>query len=361
MVGDEVQDIVGDRVLEVVHRRLAAKDRDPVLKIGLPEVRDHAPRETRGETGLELGDLGRRPVGREDDLATRLVQGVEGVEELLLGGVLAADEVHVVDEEEVGLAIASPEVVHRTLADGRDDVVGELLGGDIGDAGRGGAPDDVLGDRLHEMRLAEAGGTVEEERVIGLPGRLRDGGGGGGGEIVGLSDDEGIEGISVVEGAQCDVFARPFWRHDASFLSLYWHEQIHLGALETLLVNTQLDLQRMAKSHRGKRFEDRRMTALVPLDRELVGGIERQRFAGELRRREGREPGINYVIRELDARAVEQSRPDFGGSKGHSVPSGCGYLVGGPSYPARVDKSTFVYASQRDTGIAWVDLRHVPN
>ena len=37
------------------------------------------------------------------------------MEELFLRGVLPTDEMHVIDEEEIGLAIALPEVVHRPL------------------------------------------------------------------------------------------------------------------------------------------------------------------------------------------------------------------------------------------------------
>src|SRR3712207_8592747 len=50
------------------------------------------------EARLEARDLGWRAVAGEDDLATRLVDGVEGVKELFLGCLFSFEEVHVVDE-----------------------------------------------------------------------------------------------------------------------------------------------------------------------------------------------------------------------------------------------------------------------
>ena len=104
ILGDEAEDVVGDRRLEVVLLLLLAQDGDPVLEVGLLDVGDHAPLEARDESGLEAGDLLRRPVGGEDDLLAGLVERVEGVEELFLGRFLPFEEVHVVDEEEVDVA-----------------------------------------------------------------------------------------------------------------------------------------------------------------------------------------------------------------------------------------------------------------
>ena len=57
--------------------------------------------------------------------------------------------------------------------------------------------DDLVRDGLHEVRLAESGVAVDEERVVDLAGRLGDGVGGGGGELVRLSDDEVVERVSI--------------------------------------------------------------------------------------------------------------------------------------------------------------------
>ena len=57
--------------------------------------------------------------------------------------------------------------------------------------------DDLVRDGLHEVRLAESGVAVDEERVVDLAGRLGDGVRGGGGELVRLSDDEVVERVSI--------------------------------------------------------------------------------------------------------------------------------------------------------------------
>ena len=70
----------------------------------------------------------RRPIRRQDKLALGVVQGVEGVEELLNRRLLVLEELDVVDEEDVVLAVAALEAGDAArVADGVDEVVGEFL------------------------------------------------------------------------------------------------------------------------------------------------------------------------------------------------------------------------------------------
>ena len=80
------------------------------IAIGSPgrglHVGDQAPLEPAAQPVLEgLEALG-RAVGGEHDLLVGVVQGVEGVEELLLRLGLALEELDVVDEQHVDLAVA---------------------------------------------------------------------------------------------------------------------------------------------------------------------------------------------------------------------------------------------------------------
>ena len=86
-----------------------------------------APLEARPQTVLEDGHRSRRAIAGQHDLAARLVDGVEGVEELLLGALLAGDELHVVDQQHARVAELEPEVVGAMLANGLDQLVGERL------------------------------------------------------------------------------------------------------------------------------------------------------------------------------------------------------------------------------------------
>src|SRR3977135_4061319 len=72
--------------------QFGAQDGNPRLEIRRLEVGDQAPLESRPQTILQNGHGLRRTVARQDDLPARLVDGVEGVEKLLLGALLSANE-----------------------------------------------------------------------------------------------------------------------------------------------------------------------------------------------------------------------------------------------------------------------------
>src|SRR3546814_3491937 len=89
------------------------------------------PRSTRTDTLFPYTTLVRsigRPIGAEHDLAVGLVQVVEGVEELLDRLLLALDELDVIDQEHVDVAVAALELLVRALAHRLDELVHEGLG-----------------------------------------------------------------------------------------------------------------------------------------------------------------------------------------------------------------------------------------
>ena len=200
MLGDEPQHVVRDGELEVVLLLLLPEDGDPVLQVGLADVGHHAPLESAHQPGLEPRDLLGRPVGGQHDLLVALVQGVKRMEELLLRHFLAFEEMHVVHQEEVHVGpVAAPELGHGPAVDALDDLVDELLGADVEHPGLGLPLADGVGDGLHQVGLAQPGGAVDEEGIVGLAGGFGRRVGGGGRELVGLADDEGVEGVALVE------------------------------------------------------------------------------------------------------------------------------------------------------------------
>ncbi len=177
---------------------LLLQDGDLGLEVRRLDVGDQAPLEAASAGGLRsLGQLFGRAVAGDDDLLHALVQGVEGVEELLLGALLAGEELDVVDEQHVHVAEAVAEAGHLVVADGVDHLVGELLAGDVADGGVRLAALHVVADGVHQVGLAHADAAVEEERVVGLGGALGDGLRGGHGELVAAADDEGVEADSL--------------------------------------------------------------------------------------------------------------------------------------------------------------------
>ena len=195
--GDELEDVVGN--VEPIHLSLLAKDRDAGLQLRRLDVGDQTPFEPGPQPVLEGGQLLGRPVGGDDDLLVRVVQRVEGVEELLLDAFLALDELDVVDEQHVDVAVAPLERRLAVIAQRVDEVVGEFLGRDVLDAHAGKQPLGVVACRVQQVGLAEAGLAPDEQRVVGARRRFGDGEAGGVGEAVGRADDEGVEGVAPVE------------------------------------------------------------------------------------------------------------------------------------------------------------------
>jgi hypothetical protein len=120
--GDERQHL-GVRHVDAIGRNLLAEDRNPRLEVRGLNVDDETPLEARAKSLLERRDIPGRPIGREDDLPARLIERVEGVEELLLDPLLVLEELDVVHEENVVVAVALLERLDSLLANRVDEVV----------------------------------------------------------------------------------------------------------------------------------------------------------------------------------------------------------------------------------------------
>ena len=120
------------------------------------------------------------------------------MEKLLLGGLLAGDELDIVHQQQVGHAVLHPEVLGAASADGGDQLVGELLAGNVHDNKIGVGALDLSLDGREQMGLAQTGAAVDEQRVIGPGGvgrnRLRR----SKRKLVGGTLDEVLEGELVI-------------------------------------------------------------------------------------------------------------------------------------------------------------------
>ena len=144
-------------------------------------------------------------VGADHDLLAALVQVVERVEELLLGGLAPLQGLDVVDQEDVGAAVAVLERLALAVAHAVDPVVGEGLGGDVVDAELRLGPRHEVADGVQQVGLAQAHAPVDEQRVVGLGRLLGHGHGRRVGEAVGGAHHEALEGEP---GLQAAVHAR---------------------------------------------------------------------------------------------------------------------------------------------------------
>ena len=92
-------------------------------------LHDEPALEARAQALLETGELARRAVARNDELLALGVERVEDVEQLFLRALLAGDELHVVEQQRVGLAIARAPTIDGALLQRRDQLVDEQLRG----------------------------------------------------------------------------------------------------------------------------------------------------------------------------------------------------------------------------------------
>ena len=195
--GDELQHLRAGH--QALLGRLLAEDGDPRLQVRWLDVGDQTPAETTAQPRLQVLQELRRPVGGHHDLLLGVVQGVEGVEELLLGLLLALQELDVVNQQDVHVAVALPKLRALVLTDGVDEVVGQFFGGDVADPDGVEVAAYVVAQGVQQVRLAQPGVAVDGERVVGLTGAFRHGDRGGMSKPVGAADDEGLEGVLRVQ------------------------------------------------------------------------------------------------------------------------------------------------------------------
>ena len=271
---------------------LALDDGHPGLKIRRLHVGGQAPLKAGAQTLFQTFDLLGRAVGGNDDLLVCVVQGVEGVEKLLLGGLLAGNELDIVHQQQVCHAVLHAEVLGAAGADGGDQLIGELLAGNIHDDEVGVGALDLGLDGGEQMGLAQTGAAVDEQRVVGAGGigrhRLRS----SKRKLVGGAFDKVLEGELVVAlrgGGVCLVL---LGQHHLVGRGAGHHQRdIHVkaqhgleGLLEQAKIAVRHDLADEVVAHRkGDVAGVLKADGLQPVDIEIIGRLGHLRFAVRLR------------------------------------------------------------------------------
>ena len=268
-------------------------------------MRPHSKRDRRRSS--RVGNLAGRTVRGDHDLLLRLVEGVEGVEELLLGPLLAGQELDVVDEEQVHAAVLFLEILRLLEADGIDEFVHEVFGGKVALAELGAVRRQVVPDGVHEVGLAEADSPVDVERVVGHGRLLGDGLGRGVGELVRRAGHEGVEGVAGVQGPR--TAARRAAGGGGAGTA-------RRGRGRGAAVGARLEADRqIAGMDLAEDFPDhRKVVAADPLGEEGAGDLHFQRLIGEGSLLGRLQPGVEALAVQLGLNLLKNLFPEFHGS-----------------------------------------------
>ena len=126
-----------------------------------------------------------------------VVEGVEGVEEFLLALLALAEELDIVDDQQIDRAELPLEVGHGALLDGGDEAVHERFATEELHGRCRIAADDLMADGVE--RLAKADAAVEKQRVVGGAEGVADSDATGVGQAVAGADDEVVERVVGVQ------------------------------------------------------------------------------------------------------------------------------------------------------------------
>src|SRR5215510_2721659 len=117
------------------------------------------------------------------------------MEKLFLHALLMGEELDIINQQDVHVAELIAEGGHAVIAQGIDQLVGELFAGDVADGRLRLASLDLMTDGLHEMGLAHAYAAIDEQRVVGLGRTLRYGLGRRVGKLVAGAYDKSIKRV----------------------------------------------------------------------------------------------------------------------------------------------------------------------
>ena len=285
------------------------------------------PHSNRPQPFLERRDLARWSIGRDDDLSAAFVQRVEGVEELLLDPLLALDELDVVDEQHVVVAVAALEPLdpRPALAHGVDELVHERLARHVARGETARVLADVMADRLEEVCLAESGAPVDEERFVGLRRRLGDRERRCVGEPVRRPDHEEVEGVLRIE-LDLDLDLRRPLAHEfgGRFDGRDVVDPLGCGwALGRSLGHLEADGCALRSRVGCRAHDDVEKMTFDPVAREVVRDLDDDTLSADRMRPRLSEPGVVRGVGE----GVPQPASD-------GVPEVVGSCLGGVLHPS---------------------------
>ncbi len=160
MSGNEKRDVL--RQADTLGLRLLEQDRDPHFKLWRLDCDRKPPAEARDQPVLDSGDFLRVGIAGNDYLLVRFDQRVEGVEKFLLGAVLAAEKLDIVDQQKVQRVVVLLEAVEGLVLIGANHIGNVPLGVDITDLGGRVEFEQQVTDGLNEVSFTQAHTTINK-------------------------------------------------------------------------------------------------------------------------------------------------------------------------------------------------------
>ena len=196
------------------------------------------------------------------------------MEKLLLGLLLAGDELDVVHQQQVRAPVFLPEFLGAARLDGVDQLVGEVVAFYIHDLVPGPAGVDALADGQQQMGLAKTGVAVDEQGVIHVSRILRHRQRRGVGVLVGGTHHEVVEGEAGHLGQR--VVIGGLGQIAVQLLLARQHGDLELGGEQV--------------AEHGRNIAGKALLDDVPL--EVGGGVEHDAVVLQLHGRTVGKPGV---------------------------------------------------------------------
>ena len=225
------------------------------------------------------------------------------MKELFLRPFLAGQKLDVVDHQHIDVPIALPEVHHLVIANRVDDLVGELLGRQIGDPEIGSFRH-MIADRVQQMRLSKAHPPIDEEGVVRFPRLFSNCHTGGMRELVPGADDKILKNVLGVELNPPPRLGLRDRLGSTQYCSLV----LRLGRF---LIDQERDGDFSASTSGRDRFSQKRtIVGLQPVAKELIRNTDMgSRIFNPIQVHRS-EPGVVHLLRYLALDEVKRLLPD---------------------------------------------------
>ena len=181
--------------IELMQARLRLHDCNTSFVARLVNTRDQPSCEAAHQSLLKIWNVNRSRIRTQHDLSTKLMERVEGVEELLLRLFVLGEEVNVVNHQTITCAEPIAEISHSPSLHRFVEEIHECVAGDVAEPHFRIFQQERLANGLQQVCLAEAHTTMNEERAVRTTRLLHNSPRSSVCKLIAWSNDERIKGV----------------------------------------------------------------------------------------------------------------------------------------------------------------------